>query len=166
MSSAGFLRSRLAQSLRSAYALGLVTQDTFAHRIDHLYGRSLVEPQQLVGDLTFRRRGSARLGRAWLRDAIRSWRRDSVGAALPILALDWSGATPQVLVGRSPGCDLLLEDPTVSRRHAQLFFREGRWILIDLESTNGSYLNGEPVHRAELLPGDVVALGAERLRVD
>jgi pSer/pThr/pTyr-binding forkhead associated (FHA) protein len=71
-----------------------------------------------------------------------------------------------MLLGRSGGCDLLLDDLTVSRRHAQLFFREGRWIVIDLESTNGTYINDERVQRAELLPGDIVMLGAERLRVD
>lgn len=161
------MRWRLANSLRSAYELGLVTQDTFVHRIDRLYGGYRIDPQQLVGDLTFRRRESPWASLARLESWLRGWRHvDRSEPELPILALDWTGATPQVLVGRSPECDLMLDDRSISRRHAQLFFREGRWILIDLESTNGSYINGERVQRAELLPGDVVTIGSEQLRVD
>ncbi len=166
MRSGGFLRWRLARSLRSAYAVGLVTQDTFAHRIDHLYGRHLVDPHDLVGDLTFRRPQAVRLS-ARLESLFRLGGREALSEAqLPILALDWTGASEHLLIGRSTCCDLLLEDRAVSRRHAELFFREGRWILIDLDSTNGTYINDEPVQRAEVLPGDVVTLGIERLRVD
>jgi predicted component of type VI protein secretion system len=85
---------------------------------------------------------------------------------LPILVLDWSGATSEMLLGRGTECDLLIPDRSVSRRHAQLFFRDGKWILVDLDSKNGTYINGVQVQRAELLPGDVVALGIECLRVD
>jgi pSer/pThr/pTyr-binding forkhead associated (FHA) protein len=85
---------------------------------------------------------------------------------LPILVLDSSGATSEMLLGRSTECDLLIPDPSVSRRHAQLFFRDGKWILVDLDSKNGTYINGVQVQRAELMPGDVVALGVECLRVD
>jgi hypothetical protein len=168
VSSGGFLRWRLAKSLKSAYAVGLVTQDTFAHRIDHLYGRHLVHPQDLVGDLTFRRPRTGRSSRARLESLFRprGWGACRDAQQLPILALDWTGALQHHLIGRSACCDLLLEDRAVSRRHAELFFREGRWILIDLDSTNGTYINDEQVQRAELLPGDVVTLGAKRLRVD
>ncbi len=149
-------------------ALGLLTQETFTHRIDELYGGSRVDPRQLVGDLTFRTHDGksdhrrARIGSMW------SWRRadQEAGDRLPLLGLDWSGATPDMLIGRSSSCDLVLQDPNVSRRHAQLFFREGRWILVDLDSTNGTYINGVRVHRSELLPGDFLALGTEHLQVD
>lgn len=168
MSTGGLLRWRLAKSLRSAYAVGLLTDDTFAHRIDHLYGGYRVDPQQLVGDLTFRPRAPRRTMRDAVRDALFSRRggEDHREAQLPILALDWTGATLQLLIGRSSRCDLIMEDATASRCHAQLFYREGRWILVDLDSTNGTYINDQPVQRAELLPGDVIALGAERLHVD
>jgi pSer/pThr/pTyr-binding forkhead associated (FHA) protein len=71
-----------------------------------------------------------------------------------------------MLIGRSSGGDLVLHDPRVSRHHARLFFREGRWILVDLRSTNGTYVNVVRVQRGERLPGDVLALGTERLQVD
>jgi pSer/pThr/pTyr-binding forkhead associated (FHA) protein len=83
-----------------------------------------------------------------------------------LLALDWSGNQDQLLVGRDPGCDVVLAEPTVSRRHAQLFFRAGSWTVQDLESTNGTLLNGKRVGRCEVRPGDRLILGLERLRVD
>ena len=103
--------------------------------------------------------------RRTLSDLLRNQRSDR-DVEVPLLALDWTGATPQILIGRSEQCDLMLPQQTVSRRHAQLFFREGRWIVVDLNSTNGTFLNERPVQRSELLPGDMVRLGAERLRVD
>jgi hypothetical protein len=163
----GFLRSQLARRLRSAYALGLITDDTFAHRIDALYGPSVIDPQRLVGDLTFRPRGGTRTLRRTLIDLVHvPGLRDRGSEQLPLLALDWTGATAQLLIGRSTQCDLMLQDRTVSRHHAQLFFREGRWILVDLDSTNGTFLNERAVRRSELLPGDTIQLGLERFRVD
>jgi hypothetical protein len=168
MRSAGFLRWRLANTLRSAYAIGLLTQDTFTLRIDDLYGASHVDPQRLVGDLTFRtqegKRGRvhALLGALWRPRSPVSDGRER----LPLLALDWTGATTDMLIGRSSACDLVLDDPTVSRRHVQLFFREGRWILLDLASRNGTYINDRRVRRSELLPGDVLAVANAELQVD
>jgi pSer/pThr/pTyr-binding forkhead associated (FHA) protein len=60
----------------------------------------------------------------------------------------------------------VLTDPSVSRRHARLRFRDGHWILHDLESTNGTLVNDVPVVRCELRAGDLVALGDEHLVVD
>jgi pSer/pThr/pTyr-binding forkhead associated (FHA) protein len=69
-------------------------------------------------------------------------------------------------VGRSSVCDILLTDHTVSRLHARLVCRDARWILEDLGSTNGSYINGDLVGRCELRPGDRLSLGNALLRVD
>lgn len=54
------------------------------------------------------------------------------------LALDWSGAISELILGRRRDCDVVLSDPGVSRRHARLFFRDGSWVLEDLDSTNGT----------------------------
>ena len=86
--------------------------------------------------------------------------------AYPLLALDWSGAQSEMLIGRHRGCDLVLSELTVSRRHARLMFRDGRWILQDLESTNGTTVNGWRVGRSELRPGDHLALGEAHLTID
>jgi hypothetical protein len=63
-------------------------------------------------------------------------------------------------LGRRLDCDVVLSDPTVSRRHAQLRWRFGRYVLHDLGSSSGTRVNGHPVTEAVLEPGDVVTLGA------
>ncbi len=83
-----------------------------------------------------------------------------------MLALDWNGTTDAVLVGRHPSCEVVLEHATVSRRHAQLRFRDGRWILQDLGSTNGTTVNGARVTRCQLRAGDHLRLGEQHLVVD
>ncbi|MFE7525404.1 FHA domain-containing protein [Kitasatospora sp. NPDC057542] len=65
-----------------------------------------------------------------------------------------------VRIGRSPDNDLVLDDLVVSRHHAEL--RElpgGGREIVDLDSHNGTYLNGEPVRRAPLGPADIVGIG-------
>jgi pilus assembly protein CpaF len=54
----------------------------------------------------------------------------------------------------------------VSRRHARLLFRDGSWVLQDLQSTNGTTVNGVPVGRCQLRPGDRLIFGTACLRVD
>jgi pSer/pThr/pTyr-binding forkhead associated (FHA) protein len=62
-------------------------------------------------------------------------------------------------LGRRLDCDVVLADPRVSRRHAQLRWRSGRYVLFDLGSTGGTSVNGHPVREAVLEPGDVFSLG-------
>ena len=67
---------------------------------------------------------------------------------------------PEVIIGRSSSCDVLLQDKTVSGRHARLTFRLGQWWLEDLGSTNGTFLNGEAVSTAVVLThGDQIRCG-------
>lgn len=71
-----------------------------------------------------------------------------------------AGAT----VGRSRQCDVMLDDPNVSRRHAEIRPRGGSWVLTDLGSTNGSRLNGRKLDGSEVLkPGDEIELGTSLL---
>jgi len=66
----------------------------------------------------------------------------------------------EVIIGRSASCDVILEDKTVSGRHARLAYHHGQWWLEDLASTNGTFLNGEPVSAAVVLTnGDQVRCG-------
>jgi hypothetical protein len=69
----------------------------------------------------------------------------------------------RVTVGRSRDCDITIEDPNVSRRHAEVFLENGGWWIVDLGSTNGVEVNGERVGRARLDPGDQVVLGRTEL---
>jgi serine phosphatase RsbU (regulator of sigma subunit) len=72
-----------------------------------------------------------------------------------------------VRFGRDPGCDVVISDLTVSRRHARLFWDEGELVLEDLDSSGGTFLNGERVQRANPRRGDVIRLGPRvEYRVD
>jgi len=65
---------------------------------------------------------------------------------------------PVIAIGRSTENDLLLGDPHVSRRHAQLRVRDGRFVVFDLDSTAGTRVNGQLVREKTLEPGDVIAV--------
>jgi diguanylate cyclase (GGDEF)-like protein len=69
-----------------------------------------------------------------------------------------------VVLGRSEDCDLIIDDNRVSRHHARIEPHEGGFLLTDLDSTNGTLLNGERVHSARLQDGDNVCLGEVVLR--
>jgi hypothetical protein len=63
-------------------------------------------------------------------------------------------------IGRGSDCDLPLVDESISRRHAELTYRDGAWILRDLHSTNGTTVNGWRITTAAAIrPGDVVGFG-------
>lgn len=54
----------------------------------------------------------------------------------------------------------MFSDDTVSRHHARLELRVGRWFLVDLDSSNGTVVNGRRVRDAEVRAGDEIRLGA------
>ncbi|GAB3548139.1 pSer/pThr/pTyr-binding forkhead associated (FHA) protein [Actinopolyspora lacussalsi] len=65
--------------------------------------------------------------------------------------------------GRHPDSDIFLDDVTVSRRHAE-FRREGaEYVVVDVGSLNGTYVNREPVDTSVLANGDEVQIGKFRL---
>ena len=69
------------------------------------------------------------------------------------------------LIGRSQVCNLVVADPSASRRHARFEVKEGRCFLEDLGSSAGTYKNGESITHAELRDGDVVSLGQMQFTV-
>jgi hypothetical protein len=74
-----------------------------------------------------------------------------------------AGAT----MGRSRQCDVMVDDPNVSREHAEIRPRGGSWVLTDLNSTNGSRLNGRRIEHSEVLkPGDEIELGTTVLQFE
>jgi hypothetical protein len=89
----------------------------------------------------------------------------------PYLRIEDSGAVSELnaqltTVGRGPGVDIQLQDPTVSRLHAEFIVRGPHVYVSDLGlSTNGTRVNGRPVGRRILAEGDVIGLGMARLRV-
>jgi pSer/pThr/pTyr-binding forkhead associated (FHA) protein len=70
-------------------------------------------------------------------------------------------------VGRSRQCEIVVEDPNVSRRHAELRRRGGSWVLTDLGSTNGSRVNGRTVEGPTVVKaGDEIELGTAVMRFE
>lgn len=162
-------RQRLARTLNAAYAEGLLSERTLTHRLDALFAAEVIDPARLVGDLT-RRVPRRRPGRTTFSALTSGLRRTRIGTAVPemavLLALDWSGTREEMVIGRHPSCDVVVGDDTVSRRHARLTFRDGGWIVQDLDSTNGTRLNGQYVGRCRLRPGDQLTLGRQLLQID
>ena len=75
-----------------------------------------------------------------------------VGAVVPT-------KTPRIVFGRADDCDVVLADANVSRRHAQAIEQDGLVMLVDLGSSNGTYVNEFPISQVFLMEGDLVRLG-------
>jgi pSer/pThr/pTyr-binding forkhead associated (FHA) protein len=67
----------------------------------------------------------------------------------------------QNVLGSAPDADVQLNDPTVSGKHASLRYKDGKFYLVDLDSSNGTFLNGkpEPIAREELHDNDTIRAG-------
>jgi pSer/pThr/pTyr-binding forkhead associated (FHA) protein len=68
-----------------------------------------------------------------------------------------------ITVGRHPDSDILLDDVTVSRRHAEFHREQGGFSVHDVGSLNGTYVNRQPIDVATLAPGDTVQIGKFQL---
>ena len=171
VSAVGRSRQRLAGVLNSAFAEGLLSEHTHVHRLGLLFGPQLIDQQQLIGDLTLRRdreRPMEVARRAW-RGLVASARTTAglgESSKLPMLLVLDRADCDRLLIGRHPACDVVVADPSVSRRHAQLTFRDGAWVLQDLASTNGTAVNGERVGRTALHSGDLVELGGQTIQIE
>lgn len=73
--------------------------------------------------------------------------------------------TRTVRIGRAPENDLVVDDLIVSRKHAELRATAEGYEIVDLDSHNGTYLNGQPVFRAPIREGDIVGIGHAAFRL-
>ena len=85
-----------------------------------------------------------------------------------VARLSWDGQElkvqkRRVLLGRSRECDIQVEDPNVSRRHAELRQEGPSYWIVDLDSTNGVEVNGKRVKRAKLDSGDSFTVGSTEI---
>ncbi len=171
MPALGRSRLRLAGVLNSAFAEGLLSEQTHIYRLGLLFGPHLIDQQQLIGDLTLRPERSRSLEvarRAWrgLAASVRTTAGLGGSSNLPMLLVLDRGGSDRLLIGRHPACDVVVADLSVSRRHAQLTFRDGVWVLQDLASTNGTTVNGERVGRAAVHSGDLLEVGSQAIQID
>src|SRR6186713_3111260 len=73
----------------------------------------------------------------------------------------------EIKVGRVQGNDLMLPKGNVSKRHARLLYRDGRFIVTDLNSTNGTYVNRRRITQATIVrEGDKIYVGDFVLRIE
>jgi pSer/pThr/pTyr-binding forkhead associated (FHA) protein len=87
------------------------------------------------------------------------------------VSLSWDGRNKLVdkqrlVLGRSRDCDVTVQDPNVSRRHAELRQEGATYWIVDLDSTNGTEVNGRRVQRAKLADGDVLTIGSTEVRFE
>jgi serine/threonine-protein kinase len=66
-----------------------------------------------------------------------------------------------VTIGRDRSCSIVLGHPAVSRRHAIIIVTDSTFLLEDLKSANGTYVNNTRVERASVKPGDIIRFGAD-----
>jgi pSer/pThr/pTyr-binding forkhead associated (FHA) protein len=71
----------------------------------------------------------------------------------------------EVSIGRSPESGIVIDNPAVSNYHARVFMEEGRLMLQDFGSLNGTFVNGQRVKMLMLKPGDSVAIGKHTIVV-
>jgi hypothetical protein len=145
-------RERTARLLRRRCDEGYLSLDTFEDRLESVFrARDAEELAALTDDLPA-------IG---VVDRIKQWRvarrtPPPQGVRLP---LELVGERPFVL-GRSRRCDVVLDDDTVSRIHAELRRAHDGWYLRDLSSSNGTCISGRPIAGAErVLPGERIRLG-------
>jgi hypothetical protein len=62
-------------------------------------------------------------------------------------------------IGRAAECDLRIDRASVSRKHARITWRRNRFVVVDLNSSNGTLVNGARVSEAALEPGDILTVG-------
>src|SRR5438309_8772123 len=73
----------------------------------------------------------------------------------------------EINVGRVQGNELVLPKGNVSKRHARLLYRDGRFIVTDLNSTNGTYVNRRKITQATIVrEGDRIYIGDFVLRIE
>lgn len=69
------------------------------------------------------------------------------------------------LIGRDVENDVMINSGSISRSHAQIVQMEGQWLVLDLDSRNGTFVNGERVSQKQLRDGDELVLGSVHFRV-
>lgn len=128
-----------------------------------------IEDYELVGpvEVEIRRNARMRSGRYQILCDLRQGELAEAPASLVLPDGDRIvlGAEP-VVIGRLPECTVMLGDPNVSRRHAELRRRGNEVLVRDLQSTNGTRVNGVPVTEHVLADGDEITVGTTSLHFE
>jgi hypothetical protein len=154
-------RERTVGALKHAYVADQLSTGTFELRLERVIrAKTRDELRGLIADLpswagliarALRVRGAPRLVPAADDDAL-------------VVVLD--RLSLRAVLGRQEGCEVRMEDPTVSRVHASLRRERGEWVLVDLDSRNGTFIDGRRIGRVCVRPGDDLRLGAQRVLLE
>lgn len=79
-----------------------------------------------------------------------------------LLSRQFFALKPRTVIGRDVSCDIVIESNLLSRRHTELIIEEAAVRVCDLDSRNGSYLNGERISEAYAYPGDILSFDQEQ----
>jgi hypothetical protein len=151
-------REQALALLRARCVQGYMSVDTFERRVERTFAARTVGELRgvmadLVGDRSPLRRALPRFTRE------RALAPDAIAVALP--------ENGSIVLGRSHRCDVVLVDPTVSRRHLELRPTGAQqWLAVDVGSLNGTWLANRRVARALVVPGDELWLGSCPVRLD
>ena len=151
-------RLRTIAGLKRGYVQGQLSTRTFEARIAVAQAStSRAVLRSLLGDLQAR----------WLAlNALTLFRPDQPAAAVQLTVMVTRSPTDRVVIGRSRSCDIVVDAAAVSRRHAVLDRTSaGDWRLTDLESTNGTFVDGVRVNRAPVHVGAALRLGDAELHL-
>jgi len=89
------------------------------------------------------------------------------GGFLPQLVSDEGAffiSKPSISIGRSDGCDFIIKSQTVSRKHAEILFERDTYFIRDLNSSNGTFVNGKKISQTELRNGDFIEFGEIKIK--
>ncbi|MGC9669495.1 FHA domain-containing protein [Planosporangium sp. 12N6] len=160
-------RQRVVRALRGQLREGRLSDVTFVRRLFlALDARRRTELDRLVSDLPSRRPPRMRLAAPYARLTTRLARvfaRWSAGQSRELALPPVPGT---YVIGRSQDVDLHLDDISVSRHHARMAYLDGAWVIADLGSRNGTWLNGWRLPGPAMVrPGDLLDLGSCRFVV-
>jgi adenylate cyclase len=79
---------------------------------------------------------------------------------------DYTPAKPLIKIGRATHCDVVINDVLVSREHCRMQLLPEGWVLEDLNSANGTLVNGKRITRTVLHPGDKIRLGLSEILIE
>jgi FHA domain/DUF1707 SHOCT-like domain len=140
-------REQAVGVLRRGLLAGRLGTDTFIERIDAAYrAKTHHELESVTEDLPRHRR----LWNALL---------DRLAPPTPSLEPPEMRPGERRVLGRGSACDYVIADPTVSMRHAELVRADDGWLIRDLDSRNGTRVNGWLASEQRLRPGDALTLG-------
>lgn len=153
-------RRRTVAALGRDYAVGRMGSDTLEARLDRAFAaRSSADLLRLRADTS-----PLAAAVAELRRRLNTFLAPAGPAPVDVRLPSTANAERPLLIGRGRTCDLVLRHETVSRRHAELRRDDGRWLLRDLGSTNGTWDGAWRVAEIEVEAGTELSFGGLPVR--